>query len=195
LNVTTIELVKKIRKVEDVPDRGLQEISFIGRSNVGKSSALNSLIGRKTLSPVSKSPGRTRELLYFLINDRFFFVDLPGYGFAQRRRQEKELWKELIEVYLSREGNPKGIVHILDIRHEPSALDMQMISWLAESGKPTLFLLTKADKLSRGRAVSRAREISRMIAGTDEASLITFSAKTGQGKKEVWGAITELLNL
>jgi len=185
--------VKKVRYPDDIPKGDYPEISFVGRSNVGKSSALNCLIGRNMLSPVSKSPGRTRQLLYFLVNEKFYLVDLPGYGYAQRSQKDRERWQELVEVYLSRRDNPRGIVQILDIRHEPSTLDMQMLSRLGESGKPTLFLLTKSDKLSKNRIPPRVKAISQTLGVSDDSSMITFSARTGAGKKEVWGAITGLL--
>jgi len=193
LKILTVELVKKVRYPDDIPKGDYPEISFVGRSNVGKSSALNCLVGRNVLSPVSKSPGRTRHLLYFLVNEKFYLVDLPGYGYAQRDEKDRERWQELVEVYLSRRDNPRGIVQILDIRHEPSTLDMQMLSRLGESGKPTLFLLTKSDKLSKNRILPRVKVISQTLGVSDDSSMITFSARTGAGKKEVWGAITGLL--
>jgi GTP-binding protein len=193
LKITAIQLSKKIHRKEEIPFHGPREICFVGRSNVGKSSALNTLLGRKVLSPVSKAPGRTRALLYYLINEKFFFVDMPGYGFARRSDEEMERWKELLEAYLSRKDNPRGIVHILDIRHEPSALDRQMFAWLSGSGKPVLFLLTKSDKLSKGKAASRTKQIIRDLPGADEKNVITFSAVTGLGRNEVWGAISGLL--
>jgi len=193
LKIFSVKLVKKVRNPDDIPSGDYPEISFVGRSNVGKSSALNCLIGRNVLSPVSKSPGRTRELLYFLVNEKFYFVDLPGYGYAQRNVKDRERWKKLVEAYLSRSSNPKGIVQILDIRHEPSTLDMQMLSWLSESGKPTLFLLTKTDKISRSRITPRIKAITQALNVSDDSNLIAFSAKTGAGKKDVWGAITGLL--
>jgi GTP-binding protein len=195
LKIHTIKLVRKIRNPADIPSGGLREIAFVGRSNVGKSSALNCLVGRNVLSPVSKSPGRTRELLYFLINEKFLFVDLPGYGYARRSEEEKDRWRDLIEAYLAREDNPKGIVQILDIRHDPSDLDGQMISWLQESGKPTLFLLTKSDKLSRGRVSSRVKLIAQALGTDDHGNILSFSAKSGSGKKDAWGAISTLLGI
>lgn len=193
MKLHSVKLVSRVYRPEEIPTRGFREISFVGRSNVGKSSALNNLLGRKALSPVSKSPGRTREILYFLVNEAFYFVDLPGYGYAHRSRKEREKWLQLMRAYLARKENPKGIVHILDIRHDPSALDLEMISWLSESARPTLFLLTKSDKLSSGKVAARVRRIARELGQSDEDNLISFSAKTGAGKREVWGAISELL--
>lgn len=193
MKVLTVELAKKVRYPADIPKGDYPEISFIGRSNVGKSSALNCLIGRNMLSPVSKNPGRTRELLYFFVNEKFYLVDLPGYGYAQRSLKDRQRWQELVEAYLSRRENPRGIVQILDIRHEPSPLDMQMLSWLGESGKPTLFLLTKSDKISKNQIPSKVKVISSTLGVPDDSSVITFSTRTGAGKKEVWGAISGLL--
>ncbi len=195
MKISTVKLVKKIRIQADIPARGPAEVCFVGRSNVGKSSAMNTLVGRHVLSPVSKNPGRTRQLLYYLINEKFYFVDLPGYGFARRNQADRDRWHALLDAYLARDTNPKGIIHILDIRHDPSELDMEMISWLAESGKPTLILLTKADKLSKGKIKTRVLQIAHDIPGIDPGSLISFSAKTGDGKKDVWGAISSLLRI
>lgn len=194
MKILSVEFAKRVRRIEDIPSHRLPEIAFAGRSNVGKSSALNTLLGAKALSPVSKSPGRTRELLYFLVNGRFYFVDLPGYGYAKESQKEREMWRRLIRAYLDREDNPRGIVHLIDIRQGPTPLDMQMIEWLAASGKPALFLVTKADKLPRGRACERMREATRDFSPEDGTNVIEFSAKTGVGKSEAWSAIEGLLS-
>ncbi len=193
MKITSIELTRRARRIEDLPDQKLPEIAFAGRSNVGKSSAINCLLGRQVLSPVSKSPGRTREILYFLLNRRFFFVDLPGYGYAKRSRRETEHWRRLIEAYFSRDANPRGIVHILDIRHDVSHLDRQLIDWLAGQGVATLFLLTKSDKLSKGRVASRQQALCRQLGTGSAENVITFSARTGLGKSETWSAVDSLV--
>lgn len=193
MKIATIELTRKVRRLDDLPDQHLPEIAFAGRSNVGKSSAINSLLGRQVISPVSKNPGRTREILYFLINGKFFFVDLPGYGYARRSEREISHWRRLIDAYLARESNPRGIVHILDIRHDLSSLDSQLIEWLAGKGTSTLFLLTKADKLSRGRISSRQKDLCRQLGAESGDNVVTFSARSGQGRSEAWSAIDSLL--
>jgi GTP-binding protein len=193
VKITSIELTRRARRIEDLPEQKLPEIAFAGRSNVGKSSAINSLIGRQVLSPVSRNPGRTREILFFLLNRRFFFVDLPGYGFAKRTERELEYWRLLMEAYFSRDSNPTGVVHILDIRHDPSPLDRQLIEWLAGRDVSILFLLTKSDKMSRGRVSDRRRALCREIGAGGGENVVTFSARTGAGRSEAWSAIDSLV--
>jgi GTP-binding protein len=185
--------MKRVRRIGDIPSHTYPEIAFSGRSNVGKSSALNALLGTGSVSPVSKDPGRTRELFYFLVNERFCFVDLPGYGYAKQSQAARENWRKLVEAYLMREENPKGIVQMIDIRQGPTELDRQMITWLGASGKPALFLVTKSDRLPRGQSIERMRVISRELSPDDGSNVIMFSAKTGSGKKEAWSALESFL--
>jgi GTP-binding protein len=174
------------------PESSLPEVAFAGRSNVGKSSLLNTLVRRKSFARVSRTPGRTREINFFRINDGFVFVDLPGYGYARISKEKKAGWKPLIESYMRRTTQLRGIVLLLDIRRDPSDDDRAMLDFLAEMEVPTLVALTKKDKLSKAAAVERAAEISRALALPSE-QVIPFSAQTGEGRLELLEAITELV--
>lgn len=174
------------------PESSLPEIAFAGRSNVGKSSLLNRLVRRKKLARVSNTPGRTREVNFFKVNDRFILVDLPGYGYARISKERRAEWKPLIEGYLRTSAELRGIVQLLDARHDPTPDDAHMLDFLGEVGVPTLIALTKIDKLKPGErktvAVHRAADL-----GLDVDQVIPFSAVTGEGRDELAEAIEALL--
>jgi GTP-binding protein len=174
------------------PDSALPEVAFAGRSNVGKSSLLNSLVRRKSFARVSRTPGRTREINFFRINNGFVLVDLPGYGYARVSKEKKSAWRPLIESYLRRTTQLRGIVLLLDIRREPSDDDRAMLDFLAEVEVPTIVALTKTDKLSKAGAQERAGKISRALA-LEADQVISFSAQTGEGRAELLEAITTLI--
>jgi len=174
------------------PDSPLPEVAFAGRSNVGKSSLLNSLVRRKSFARVSRTPGRTREINFFRINNGFVLVDLPGYGYARVSKEKKSEWRPMIESYLRRTTQLRGIVLLLDIRREPSEDDRAMLDFLAEVEVPTIVALTKTDKLSKAAARERAEEIARALALETE-QIIPFSAHTGEGRVELLEAITTLV--
>ena len=174
------------------PDSPLPEVAFAGRSNVGKSSLLNALVRRKSFARVSRTPGRTREINFFRVNNGFVFVDLPGYGYARISKEKKSEWRPMIESYLRRTTQLRGIVLLLDIRREPSDDDRAMLDFLAEVEVPTIVALTKTDKLSRAAALEQAAAIARALALEPE-QIIPFSAQTGEGRVELLEAITSLL--
>jgi len=174
------------------PDSPLPEVAFAGRSNVGKSSLLNSLVRRKSFARVSRTPGRTREINFFRINNGFVLVDLPGYGYARVSKEKKSHWRPMIESYLRRTTQLRGIVLLLDIRREPSDDDRAMLDFLAEVEVPTIVALTKTDKLSKAAAREQAAAIARSLALEPE-QIIPFSAQTGEGRVELLEAITSLL--
>lgn len=174
------------------PQSVLPEIAFAGRSNVGKSSLLNSLVRRKSFARVSRTPGRTREINFFRINNGFVLVDLPGYGYARVSKQKKSEWRPLIESYLRRTTQLRGIVLLLDIRREPSDDDRGMLDFLAELEVPTIVALTKTDKLSKILAREKAAQISRALA-LESDQVIPFSTQSGQGRLELLEAIMELV--
>lgn len=174
------------------PDSPLPEVAFAGRSNVGKSSLLNSLVRRKSFARVSRTPGRTREINFFRVNNGFVLVDLPGYGYARISREKKSEWRPMIESYLRRTTQLRGIVLLLDIRREPSDDDRAMLDFLAEVEVPTIVALTKTDKLSKAMAQERAAEISRALA-LEPDQVIPFSAHTGEGRVELLEAIAGLV--
>ncbi len=170
------------------PEGTLPEIAFAGRSNVGKSSLLNRLVGRKKLARVSRTPGRTREINFFRVNDHFVLADLPGYGYARVSKERKAEWRPLLERYLAKTPLLAGVVQLLDMRRDPSEDDVAMLDLLAELGMPTIVVLTKSDKLSRKAAVERADSIARGLL-LDPEQVIAFSAVTGEGREELASAI------
>lgn len=170
------------------PESTLPEIAFAGRSNVGKSSLLNRLVGRKKLARVSRTPGRTREINFFNVNDTFVLADLPGYGYARVSKERKAEWRPLLEQYVGKTPQLAGLVQLLDIRREPSDDDIAMLDLLADMGMPTIVVLTKSDKLSRKAAAERADAIARSLL-LDPEQTIQFSAVTGEGRDDLASAI------
>jgi GTP-binding protein len=175
------------------PETTLPEIAFAGRSNVGKSSLLNTLVRRKTFARVSGTPGKTREINYFEVNRRFLLVDLPGYGYARVSKERRAEWRPLIESYLRRTPQLRGVVQLLDARHDPTTDDLQMFDFLAEVGTPAVVAVTKIDKLTRAQAATRVREIAAIV-GLEEEQVIPFSSVTRQGRDELAEAIVSLLD-
>jgi GTP-binding protein len=174
------------------PESSLPEVAFAGRSNVGKSSLLNTLVRRKSFARVSRTPGRTREINFFRVNNTFVLVDLPGYGYARISKTKKAEWRPMIESYLRRTSQLRGIVLLLDIRREPSEDDRAMLDFLAELGVPTIVALTKADKLTKADARAKVAGVSRMLA-LEPDQVIQFSTQTGEGRMELLEAIAQLV--
>jgi len=170
------------------PESALPEIAFSGRSNVGKSSLLNRLVGRKKLARVSRTPGRTREINFFRVNDSFVMADLPGYGYAKVSKARKAEWRPLLEGYIAKTPQLAGVVQLLDMRRDPSEDDVAMLDFLAELGMPTIVVLTKSDKLSRAAAAAQADAIARSLL-LDPEQTIPFSAVTGEGRDDLASAI------
>lgn len=173
------------------PDPAGPEIAFVGRSNVGKSSLLNRLVKRKAFARVSNTPGRTREINFFLVNKQFVLADLPGYGYARISKERKKAWKPLIEGYLKQSESLRGVVQLLDLRHDPTDDDMDMLDFLADLGVPTLVVLTKVDKLNASGRAERTDAILRQLS-LDEEQVITFSAKTNEGRDALAEAVVAL---
>lgn len=173
------------------PEPKLPEVAFAGRSNVGKSSLINKLLHRKKFARVSNTPGRTREINFFQVNDTFILADLPGYGYARVSKEKKAAWRPLIEGYLR--GSPvlRGVVQLLDVRHEPTQDDLQMLDFLAQAATPTLIVATKVDKLPKAQRVARVAALARE-AGVEVEQVIPFSAVTGEGRDELAEAIVSL---
>lgn len=174
------------------PELDLPEIAFAGRSNVGKSSLLNKVLKRRSFARVSKTPGRTREINFFKVNDAFLLADLPGYGYAKVSKTRSAEWGPLIESYLRGTTRLRGVVQLLDVRHDPTDDDRQMLDFLADVGVPAMFVATKIDKLSRLAAQKRVSDLA-IILQVDEDHIIPFSAQTGEGRDELAEAIAGLL--
>jgi GTP-binding protein len=184
------------------PEGDLPQIAFAGRSNVGKSSLINRLLGRtrKAVARVSSTPGKTREINFFRIgarlpdgrNTEFFLVDLPGYGYAKVPVAVRDSWKPLVEAFLSRTPALRGVVQLIDMRHDPTAGDRQMLQYIAELGVPALIVLTKSDKLG---VSARAKQEQKLVAalGLPRDQVIAFSAETGAGRDELLASLAGLL--
>lgn len=174
------------------PEHRYPEVAFAGRSNVGKSSLLNALVRRKAFARVSKTPGRTREINFFAVNDQFVLADLPGYGYARISKERQAEWRPLIEGYLKRSPRLVGIVQLLDIRRDPTDDDRAMFDMLSEIGLPTLVAVTKADKLSKAQVAARVETLARALM-LDPEQMIPFSAVTGMGRDELASAVVSLV--
>ncbi|HLA89357.1 MAG TPA: ribosome biogenesis GTP-binding protein YihA/YsxC [Gemmatimonadaceae bacterium] len=174
------------------PPALLPEIAFAGRSNVGKSSLLNRLVRRRAFARVSDTPGRTREVNFFRVNDAFVLVDLPGYGYARVSKARRAEWRPLIEGYLRGSPMLRGIVQLLDARREPTADDRRMLDLLAELGLPTIIVVTKTDKLAPATVGARVRTLAEELV-LDDDQVIPFSARTGAGRDELAEALVALL--
>jgi len=175
--------------LDQLPGDRLPQIAVAGRSNVGKSSLLNRIVGKKRLAKVSSTPGRTRSLNFFRINNRFHLVDLPGYGYAKVSKSIREQWGRLIEEYLISGEQLIGLVLLLDCRRDPTPEDSELIDWLAERQLPVLIAMTKVDKLNRSRMMQKEKSLEAELG----APVVGFSAVTGQGKKELLAAVMELV--
>ena len=176
------------------PDPDLPEIAFAGRSNVGKSSLLNRLMRRKSFARVSNTPGRTREIHLFNVNKLFCLADLPGYGYAKISKARKAEWRPLIEGYLKDSPVLRGVVQLLDVRHDPTEDDLTMLDFLADLGVPTIFAVTKIDKLRKLEVQPRLEALSKFL-GLEIDQIVPFSATTGLGRDELASALIDLLAL
>ncbi len=194
MKISSAEFVLGASDLRQIPRDGMKEVAFLGRSNVGKSSLINRLCGRKSLARKSGDPGKTRELNYYLINKEFYFVDLPGYGYARVPAQVRSSWGKLIEQYLKTRDTLSLVVQLIDARHEPSELDMMMVGWLDYYEIDFLVTLTKADKLpvsKMPRYIQDARQVFGKFSRCKD--IIPFSALNGTGKTELLHSITGVL--
>ncbi|MEA3296709.1 MAG: ribosome biogenesis GTP-binding protein YihA/YsxC [candidate division Zixibacteria bacterium] len=175
--------------LSDLPRDQRPQIAFAGRSNVGKSTLLNCIAGRKKLAKVSGTPGKTRSLNFFLVNDKFYFVDLPGYGYAKVSKAMRAGWGKLIEDYLLKSDDLIGMIFLLDCRREPTTQDFQLLAWLSERKLPVIVVITKADKLNRDKVQRKVREAESLFG----VSAVAFSSLSGLGKRELVTAIHDLV--
>ena len=174
------------------PDVTLPEVAFAGRSNVGKSSLLNMLLRRRKAARVSRTPGRTREINFFKVNDAFVLVDLPGYGYARVSKERRSEWRPLIEGYLSKSPQLRGLVLLLDARRDPTEDDEAMLAFLAERETPVLVTITKMDKFGADAGKTRVAAITQSL-GLDEGQVLPVSSHTGLGRDELAAAVMSLV--
>ncbi|MGD8722272.1 MAG: ribosome biogenesis GTP-binding protein YihA/YsxC [Desulfobacterales bacterium] len=190
--IKSAEFIKSAVKASHYPPARLPEIVFAGRSNVGKSSLINSLVNRKRLAKTSSTPGRTQLINFFEINAEFVFVDIPGFGYAKVPIAIRRSWAPMIETYLTTRRTLKGLVLILDSRRTPGLEELALVGWLNRHQIATVMALTKIDKLSRSRQLVCSRSTAAALA-VPQGDIVLFSAKTRQGREELWQRIEGLL--
>ncbi|MBI5094894.1 MAG: YihA family ribosome biogenesis GTP-binding protein [Candidatus Hydrogenedentes bacterium] len=189
MKIPPARYVKSAMLPSQFPKDRRPEIAFVGRSNVGKSSLLNALLQRKELAKTSSTPGKTQTINFFEIGGKFYFVDLPGYGFAKVPVDVKEAWGRLMTGYLSSREPLRLVIVLLDLRHPPTDKDVEMLELIEEAQKPTVLVATKSDKLTRAQRTENLQILRTRLALDDDALVIPFSAVTGDGKKELWDVI------
>ncbi len=189
MHIDEVTLRATVADHREGPKGPLPQVAFAGRSNVGKSSLLNGLFGRR-LALVSKTPGKTRTLNYYLVNNRMYFVDLPGYGFARTGRGERTAWGSNITAYLLQEERLKLVVGLVDPRIPTSPLDVDLVGFVRQAGRPLVLVMTKTDKMGRGALAQAASRLGRELGG---APPLVFSAVTGAGHRELLAAIANEL--
>lgn len=190
--VKTTQFIKSATRPAHYPEGDLPEIAFAGRSNVGKSSLVNVLVNRKNLVRTSSTPGRTQLINFFQVNDDFMLVDLPGYGYAKVPLAVKKDWRPMMETYLAKRKNLRGVVLILDIRRVPTEDDLQMLAWLRAYSVAPILVVTKCDKLSKNERARQTAVIAEKL-GVDKGELTFFSALNKEGRDAVWARIDALL--
>lgn len=193
MNVHQAEIVISAVSQAQYPDTQLPEIALAGRSNVGKSSFINTLVNRKNLARTSGKPGKTQTLNFYLIEQALYFVDVPGYGYAKVSKTERAKWGKMIETYLTNRPQLKAVVSLIDLRHPPTNEDVQMYQFLKYYQLPVIVVGTKADKIPRGKRQSHANVIKKALQLAPTDSLILFSSQTKEGKDAAWQAIAHYI--
>ena len=189
MKILSAEFLTGAVSCKQYPDSVCPELAFVGRSNVGKSSLINSLLNRKKLVKTSQTPGKTQEINFFKINSNFIFADLPGYGFAKVPKVVQKRWKKMIEDYLLKRGTLLAVIFIIDMRRNPSPLDLDLKMWLETHGIEYLLVATKVDKLSQSEATKQVNKLNGAYFNEGEGKLLVYSSKSGRGRKELWQKI------
>jgi GTP-binding protein len=194
--ITKAEFLVSVHRLEQLPKGGLPEVAFLGRSNVGKSSLINTLLGRRKLVRVSSKPGCTRSLNFYLINDKWYFVDLPGFGYARVSREVQAGWGRLVMEYLEKRENLRAVVFLQDPRRRPGEEELFLWEALTSRGRAVIPVLTKADKLKRGERAKAGREVLEPLGpfGVAAEDFVWFSALTHEGRDRLWRRILESLD-
>jgi GTP-binding protein len=174
------------------PENSYPEVALAGRSNVGKSSLINRLVNRRGLARTSSTPGKTRTINFYNVNDEIHIVDLPGYGYAKVSKGEKEKWGGIIETYLNNREVLKLMIQLVDIRHEPTANDKLMYDWIKRTNLPAVVVATKSDKISRNAQFKNVSIVKKALNVRPEDQFVLFSSETGQGKEELWDIIEKI---
>ena len=177
-----------------LPDNALFEVAFAGRSNVGKSSLINAILNRKSLARTSAQPGKTQTINYYKVNDAFYLVDLPGYGYTRASQQVKAQWGRMVERYLHSSRQLKAFFLLVDIRHAPSADDRQMYQWMTQSGFEPVLIATKLDKINRSQIPKQIKLIRDGLQARQDTVILPFSSLTKQGREEIYSLLDGLLS-
>ena len=193
MKITKAEIEISAVKKEQYPKTNLPEIALAGRSNVGKSSFINQIIGRKNLVRTSSKPGKTRTLNFYLINDAFYFVDVPGYGYAKVSKREREKWGQMMEEYFETREQLQLVVLIVDLRHEPTREDIQMVEYVNYLNIPLLIVATKLDKIPKTKRERNINQMRKIFSTDEQIQIIPFSAVTGENKDLVWKELEKYL--
>ncbi len=192
--IRSSEFIISAVKQEQYPLGEEREIVFVGRSNVGKSSLINKLLGRRKLAHISSNPGKTQTINFYHINESFYFVDLPGYGYAKVAKELRNTWGPMIEEYFIKRPNLALVLMLVDIRHAPTKLDVAMAEWLQHIDRPFLVVATKADKISHGAQAKQASLIRKEL-GIHASSLILTSSETGYGMEGLWERMEQAMEV
>jgi GTP-binding protein len=190
MEINSAVFVTSLPKYCSFPGKGLPQIAVAGKSNVGKSSLINALCRRKNLAKTSGTPGKTRLINVFLLNETLHLIDLPGYGYAKVSKSEKERWGAMMEEYFSQSQDLKVMLQLVDIRHEPTRDDVQMVNFLRDSGIPFVVAATKADKLSKAQRQRAVHLVARTLA-VQPWEIIPWSSETGEGRDQLLKALQE----
>ena len=186
MRITSAEFVTSAVTPVQYPTEAGPEVAFVGRSNVGKSSLINTLLNRRGLAKTSATPGKTRTINFFRINGTLGFVDLPGYGFAQVSRTERATWGPMVEQLFRARQELRGVVHLIDVRHIPTAEDRRMRTWLRQWHRPLLVVATKVDKIGRPQRPSHLKQVAEALSLDADVLVVLFSAQTGEGREKIW---------
>lgn len=195
MNVNNVELAAVAVKAAQYPEETMPEVAFAGKSNVGKSSLINTMINRKALARTSQNPGKTRTINFYNVESKLYFVDLPGYGYARAPKSEIAKWGKMIEDYLIKRESLKAIIMLVDIRHEPGENDKMMYDWLKHYGHKIIVVATKSDKLKRSQLPKHKKMLSQALGLEKEDILIPFSSENKSGKEELWAVIEQMSGL
>lgn len=194
MTVKNVELKVTAGLTKQFPYDGKAQVAFSGRSNVGKSSLINTLLGRKSLARVSSAPGKTITVNFYEVNKEFYLVDMPGYGYAKRSPEQKKQWSALTDGYYTKDGSHgtlKAVAQLIDLKAGATADDLTMMEWLSSSGYDWFIVATKADKLNKTERAKALEKLSELVDGVD---IIPYSSLSGEGKNDVWSRITSSLN-
>ncbi|MDN7226989.1 ribosome biogenesis GTP-binding protein YihA/YsxC [Planococcus sp. N064] len=187
--VNNVELVISAVRPDQYPEDGLPEFALAGRSNVGKSSFINKMIGRKSMARISSKPGKTQTLNFYKIEEKLFYVDVPGYGYAKVSKSEREAWGKMIERYITGREELRAVIQIVDLRHAPSRDDIAMYDFMKHFDIPCIIIATKADKIPKGKWEKHKKVVRQTLDMDKNDPLIVFSSETGLGKEAAWAEI------